>query len=171
MITVYVWIPQTTTSLGHASMKVSPRKPEVAGTVTMQDGSQFRNTTVDISDFYVSWWPKHQAASLRGAARTLFMEGEAHTYQEDLNNANEGRDPEFQARIYTLDEDAIRKYWSAFRYNPDSRWHAITNCATLVGRCLRIGGGPFFLGDNVIWTPMQARTYAALIASSETVCQ
>ncbi|MDQ2978042.1 MAG: hypothetical protein M3R62_02395 [Acidobacteriota bacterium] len=171
MITVYVWIPQTSTSLGHASMKISPRKPEFAGTVTFKDGSQVVNTTVDISEFYVSWWPKSQPPSFGGIARTFLMEGEAHTFQEDINNANEARMPEFETRIYTLDEDAISKYWYNFRYKPSSHWHAITNCATLVGRCLRKAGGPLFLGDNVIWTPMQVKTYATQIAGSETVCQ
>ena len=93
MLTVYVWIPQTKTSLGHASMKVSPKNREF-------------DRGIDISDTYISWWPQKPGPM---SVAWVVPKGVAHTYLEDVSE--EGKLPDWQVNIYTLDEMKIKSYW------------------------------------------------------------
>ena len=117
---------------------------------------------------YISWWPVDKGYISWGK----FLDGVAHTYQEDVSNAYEAREPEWSTNIYDLDEAAIETAWLAFKYNSAKQnWHAVQNCSTIVGRLLRLGGGYFFLGNNAIWTPRQVMHYAAQITANESVCR
>jgi len=154
MTTVYVWLPNTRKSLGHASMKIAGKLRNVvpggSGKIFENEGDQYYSET------YISWWP---------AGNLLGGDGVVHTYEEDISNAYEARDPEFRVDVQTLDEEAMTTFWFRFKYKlPKPDWHVFKNCATLVAHTLRAGGGPFYLGNNVTWTPAQVKAYASQLA-------
>lgn len=157
MVTVFVWTPQKTLSLGHASMLISRTLTESE----LQDMRKIAPTCPPFQNTYISWWPDGHSA----------LGGEAHTYIQDTSAPYEDREPEHRINIYTLDEVPMETSWLRFKYHPGSRWHVFRNCATLVGHALRLGGGHFFLGDNITWTPHQVLTYSCQIAAGENVCR
>ena len=157
MVTVFVWIPKKTLSLGHASMLIARSLTDSE----LQEMRKVVPTCPPYQNTYISWWPDG----------TSVFGGEAHTYYQDTSAPYEDREPEHRINIYTLNEVPMETYWLRFKYNSSSQWHVFRNCATLVGRALRLGGGPFYLGDNITWTPHQVLVYACQIAAAETVCR
>lgn len=165
MVTVYVWLPggsssSSSKSLGHAAMQIAGMmpagSPEAVGILEFEGNKDLGQPVYD--ETYISWWPDPNRNWW------LASGGKTNTYADDISD--EGGMPGFRLEIQDrLDELEMRRYWWRFRHGANKRlWSVFQNCATLVGHTLRAGGGPFFLGDNVVWTPAQVKDYAIMIA-------
>lgn len=154
MVTVYVWdFAGKNTAWGHASMRCGNK--------------------------YISWWPEaDRSAKLTDSIPQVY---EAHPYvlrsfSDDVSD--EGRGPDWEIDINSLDEFKIKSWWAAFNPQahsfygpPSSPWSTLeANCSTVVARALTVGGGaavvPWHVSQSIVWTPNSVRKYARAIADA-----
>jgi RHS repeat-associated protein len=121
---------------------------------------------------YISWWPVPGGHDLLMSSLTdHYWESDAiadESFTDDVNN--EGHYPNEKIHLDGLDEDAIRKWWDA--YKKSHRFNsAFQNCSTTVFDALSAGGSQDVLPGypyptTGIWSPENIRDYGQALQSA-----